>query len=70
MWYVQETNALNAVSTFKRVDEDWCAGASGGDESGTTATLCMLQAGGMLTVANVGDSKAILVKKEGTCARS
>lgn len=68
MWSVQETNALNAVSTFKRVDADWCSGASGGDDSGTTATLCMLQEG-ILTVANVGDSKAILINQDGACAR-
>lgn len=57
---------LNAVSAFRRVDEDWCTGAQS-DESGTTATLGVIQ-GQRLTIAHVGDTRALIVRKDGSCA--
>lgn len=61
-------NALSSdslVSVFRRVDEDWCTG-SNSDESGTTATLGMIQ-GQRLTIAHVGDTRAMTIKKDGSC---
>lgn len=71
-WPVKETYLLNAVSVFRCVDQDWCTGASS-DESGTTATLSMIQeeeGSRMLTVAHVGDTRAIQIRKDGSCALS
>lgn len=55
-----------AVSTFRSVDDEWCASPDS-DDSGTTAALGVLR-GSDLTIANVGDTRAILVKKDGSCA--
>lgn len=50
------------------MDQDWCTGSTS-DESGTTATLGVIQ-GQRLTIAHVGDTRAISIKKDGSCALS
>jgi serine/threonine protein phosphatase PrpC len=58
---------LHAESAFISVDEAWIK-SSNSDDSGTTATLGMIQ-GQKLTIAHVGDTRALIIKKDGTCAR-
>lgn len=55
-----------AVALFKKVDEDWCC-SSVTDDSGSTATVAVLK-GRSLTIAQLGDSRAVLIDRSGNCA--
>lgn len=68
-FFIQTTKQGNSSSAhtyadgvFQSVDDRWAAQC---DDSGTTVTLAILQQR-TVTVAHVGDSVAVLVKKDGS----
>jgi hypothetical protein len=58
------TNLPRALSsTFKNIDRDFM---STGNRDGTTACVCVIVGGKRIVCANAGDSRAIIVKRDGT----
>jgi len=59
-----DTNLPRALSsTFKNIDRDFM---STGNRDGTTACVCVVVGGKRIVCANAGDSRAIIVKRDGT----
>jgi len=59
-----DTNLPQALSsTFKNVDRDFM---STGNRDGTTACVCVVVGGKRIVCANAGDSRAIIVKSDGS----
>ena len=54
------------TSTFKTIDKDFL---STGKEDGTTACACVVVGGKRVVCANAGDSRAIIVKRDGSVVR-